>query len=139
MGDRVTVTANRHTIVLVDAMEGVRDALRWLLSREPDLVVTGEAGTVALAAGMPADVVVTGLRLADGAAADLAAAGRRVVVHTWLPPDEYPAQLTAGVCAVVRHGALGRLLAPAIRQAVAQSSSGREPDRDSEASGPPRR
>ena len=104
------------TVVLIDAMPGVRDGLRWVLLGAPDIVVAGEASTVAEGNTIAADVVVSGVRLPDGVAADLTA--RPVVVHTWLPDDERDPEDTAGVRAVVRHGRLREKLADAIRQAA---------------------
>src|SRR5687768_14840489 len=102
-------------------MPGVREGLRWVLADAPDVVVSGEAATVAEAAGAEV-VVVTGLLLDDGCAADVArAVSAPVVVHTWLPPDERDPAWTAGVAAVVRHGRLRSDLAPAIRAAAGRA------------------
>lgn len=107
-----------HTVLLADPMPGVRDGLRWVLAGAADIVVVGEADTVAAAARADADVVVSGLRLADGTAADLVtAAGRPVVVHTWLPADERADVDCSGAAAVVRHGRLRAELPAAIRSA----------------------
>ena len=104
------------TVVLVDAMPGVRDGLRWVLASAFDVAVAGEAATVAGAETVQAQVVVSGVRLPDGVAADLC--GRPVVVHTWLPPDERSALDLAGVAEIVRHGRLRTHLADAIRRAA---------------------
>ena len=124
-----------HAVVLADGMEGVRAGLRWLLRNDRDLVIVGEAGSVAQARALcgVADVVVSGLRFADGVAADLAGGHVPVVVHTGLPADERAPGWTRGCAAVVRHGALGSLLAPAVRAAA--QSSGREPERDIDVAG----
>lgn len=104
------------TVVVVDAMSGVRDGLRWLLRSAEDVVVVGEASTVAQARTIDADVVLTGAHLPDGVAADLT--DRPVVVHTWLPGDERDPADTAGAAAIVRHGWLRDTLADAIRAAA---------------------
>lgn len=108
-----------HTVLLVDRMAGVRDGLRWILDGAADIEVVAEAAGIAEAAREPGAVVVSGLVLPDGVAADLARQGRPVVVHTWLPPDERPDGSTDGAAAVVRHGRLRTDLAAAVRAAGA--------------------
>ena len=109
-------------MLLVDAMPGVRQGLRWTLGDAADIVVSDEAGTAAAARRVTdVDVIVTGLLLPDGSAADIAAAvAIPVVVHTWLPPDERDPAWTLGVAAVVQHGLLRAGLARAIRTAASQ-------------------
>jgi hypothetical protein len=90
-------------ILLVDRYAGVRAALRGLLAGTADVVA--EAGTLAglrahLGAAPRDAVVVTGLVLPDGDAADVIALGRPTIVATWLPPDEREVDL-AGALAVV--------------------------------------
>ena len=116
-----------HTVLLADARPGVRAALRWLLSSDPSIAVVAEAGGVAEARGLDlagVDVVVAGLQFCDGVAADLVALGRPVVVHTWLPPDEWPDAWGQGCAAVLRHGTLRELLAPSVRAAAYSAVGG---------------
>ncbi len=110
------------TVVLVDAMAGVRDGLRWVLATTRDVVVVAEAATVTTARDAPGAVVVTGLHLPDGTAADLVSQARPVVVHTWLPPDERADVELSGAAAVVRHGDLRAQLAAAVVAAAGRST-----------------
>jgi DNA-binding NarL/FixJ family response regulator len=104
-------------IVLVDAMAGVRAGVRWVLAGS-GLTVAAEAGSVAEALAAPGEVLVTGLFLPDGTAADLCADTRPVVVFTWLPADERDVDLSAAA-AVLRTGSLRAELVQAIRAASA--------------------
>lgn len=110
-------------LVLADPMAGVRDAWRWLLSAHPDLTVGGEASTVAEALAASGDVVLAGLRFADGTATALIGAGRPVVVWTFLPADERPDVDLAGAAAVLDAGTLRSRLAAALRQAAGAVSA----------------
>lgn len=106
-------------VVLADAMEGVRDAWRWLLAAQPWAVVAAEAASIAEALAAPGDVVLSGLRFGDGAVDRLIAAERRpVVVWTFLPPDERDGIDVGGAAAVVGPGELRARLGPALFGAV---------------------
>lgn len=106
-------------VVLADPMAGVRDAWRWLLAAQPWAEIAGEASTIAEALAAPGDVVLSGLRLGDGAADRLIAAERRpVVVWTFLPPDERDGVDLSGSAAVIGPGELRERLGPALREAV---------------------
>ena len=120
----VRVHANRAPLVLLaDPMEGVRAAWRWILSAEDGIGVAGEAGSVAEAVSTDCDVVLSGLRYADGTAADLiAAAAAPVVVWTFLPEDERDIDLS-GAAAVLRAGELRQRLAAVLREVSARSGS----------------
>lgn len=111
-------------LVLADPMEGVRDAWRWLLAAHPDLAVSAEAATVVDALAAPGDVVLAGLRFADGTAAELIAAGRPVVVWTFLPADERAEVDLGGAAEVLEAGTLRSRLGGALRQAAGVPSAG---------------
>ena len=122
-------------VLVADAMPGVRSALRWLLAADEGVVVVAEAGdvTTARASIGGVDVIVSGLQLPDGCAADLVPLGLPVVVHTWLPEDDREDGWTSGCARVVRHGDLRGHLIPAVR--IAAQRSGREPERDRDVAG----
>ena len=104
-------------------MEGVRAAWRWILSAERRIRVAGEAGSVAEAAAVRCDVVLSGLRYADGTAADLIArTAVPVVVWTYLPADERGVDLS-GAAAVLEAGDLRGRLAAVLREVSARSGS----------------
>lgn len=94
-------------VTLVDAHAVMRDGLRALLDREPDLIVAGsyECGTdLADAAGDPPDIVVMEARLPDGTGAEFTALLKRehpdvrVVILTGCHADaELLLALEAGV------------------------------------------
>lgn len=115
--------ANRELrVLLADPMEGVRAGWRWLLAGRPGLVVAGEAATVAEASAAPGDVIVSGLRFADGTAADLVAtSGRPVVVWTFLPADERADVDLAGAAAVLTAGQLRARLVDVLGELGARS------------------
>jgi len=95
-------------------MEGVRAAWRWLLAAHPWVQVTAEAATVAEALAAPGEAVLSGLRFPDGAAERLIAAGRGVVVWTFLPADERAEVDLAGAVAVIGAGDLRAELGAAL-------------------------
>lgn len=104
-------------------MAGVREGLRWLLAPNEDLVVVGEAGSVAEARVAEGDVLVCALEFPDGTAEDLVGARRPVVAYTFLPPDERgPAP--EGVTALLRSGELRAGLPAAIRAAAGRPRGG---------------
>lgn len=125
----MTLYTRPLTVLVVDPMPGVVAGLRWVLAAAADVAVVAEAGSIAAARAAPAaDVVLTGLLLPDGSAADLArVCPAPVVVHTWLPADERDPNLTAGVAAVVAHGRLRADLAAALR-AVCCNARMADPD-----------
>lgn len=114
--------STRLRLVLADPMDGVRDAWRWLLAAWPGIDVAAEAGSVAGALASPGDVVLAGLRFPDGTAADLIAAGRPVVVWTFLPPDERTEVDLTGAATVLGAGTLRDRLGSALLQAVGERS-----------------
>ncbi len=137
-GREESVAQPTRTVLVVDSSAGVRAGLRWLVRVATAWEVAGEAQTVAEARPLAADVVLTGVTLPDGVAADLCGAGRPLVVHTWLPDDEREAAETAGAAAVVRHGRLMVELACALDAALGgrpYCSEGADPDLDSDAAG----
>lgn len=92
-------------VCLADRYEGVRIVLRERLEAAGAVRVVAAAGSVAAVrsalAALPEDVVlVTGLRFADGTAADLLTGPRRVIVFSWLPPDERAVELTTATAVV---------------------------------------
>ncbi|MCW2994493.1 MAG: domain S-box protein [Conexibacter sp.] len=97
-------------VLLVEDHAAVRDAFAAALRREPDLEVVGEAGTLAEARGMLAevDVALVDLGLPDGDGSDLVAALREA------EPGAHAIVLSAGsdhsaVARAVERGAAGAL------------------------------
>jgi hypothetical protein len=110
-------------IVLADSMQGVRDAWRWLLAADRRLLVSAEAGSVAEAVAAPGDVVLSGLRFADGTAEDLLwRESRPVVVWSFLPPDERDGMRLDAAAAVLGAGELRGGLVRALCDAAARVS-----------------
>jgi two-component system, NarL family, response regulator NreC len=97
-------------MVLVDRQALVREGMRLLVEREPDMAVVGEAGSVgeALALGVDPDVVVTELDLPDAQGSQVPVALRPlgaavfIVVVTYL---DHPA-IVQEVVAAGAHGYL---------------------------------
>ena len=120
-------------LVLADPMEGVRAAWRWLLTAHPWVQVTAEAATVAEALAAPGEAVLSGLRFPDGAVDRLIAAGRGVVVWTFLPADERAEVDLAGAVAVIGAGdlrhELGAALVTTLGRAAGYSAGATPPRR----------
>lgn len=113
------------TLVLADPMGGVRDAWRWLLAAHPLARPGAEAATVQEAIAAQGDIVLAGLRFADGTAADLIARETRpVLVWTFLPADERADVDLSGASAVLEAGRLRAELGGAVAQAVGASAAG---------------
>lgn len=108
-------------MILVEGLEGVRAAWRWILAGEEDLAVSAEADGVAGARAAAGEVLVAGLRLSDGTAADLCAGPRPVVVVTSLPADERTDVDLSRAAAVLRTGTVRATLASAVRAVVPRS------------------
>lgn len=106
------------TVVVAEALAGVRHALAAVVTSTPGLDVTALAATVAEALTSPGAVVVSGLLFPDGTAEALCGLGRPVVVVTTLPADEREEVNLSGAAAVVRYGDLRRDLAEVVRRAV---------------------
>lgn len=111
-------------VMLVDDHPVVREGLRGMLEAEPDLTVTGEAGSgeeaVALARTVEADVILMDLRMRDldgvGATERILAEhpARKVVVLTTYETD-------ADILRAVEAGAVGYLLKDASRVDLANA------------------
>ena len=112
-------------LILADPMAGVRDAWRWLLAAHPLAKPGAEAETVAEALSAAGDVVLAGLRFADGTAADLIAReDRPVLVWTFLPSDERADVDLSGAAAVLEAGRLRAELGGALAHAAGASAAG---------------
>jgi two-component system, NarL family, response regulator DevR len=117
-------------VFLVDDHEVVRRGVAELLEDEPDLVVTGEAGSVAEAlARVPAvrpDVVVVDMRLPDGDGAELcrrlreSVPGTRCLVLTsYAEKEAFTAAVAAGAAGFVLKQVRGTALVSAVRTVAA--------------------
>lgn len=137
---RVGAAASRTTrrgrfnlvrVLLVDDHDVVREGLRSLLRRAPDIEVVGEAGTAALAlsesARLTPDVVILDVRLPDGSGVEVCREIRsqrpetRVLMLTSYADDE-------ALFASIMAGAAGYLLketrASALLEAIATAARG---------------
>jgi CheY-like chemotaxis protein len=102
-GVRETVRVDVPRILLVDRYAGVRTALAQRLAATARVAAeAGSLGEVRRCLRQPLDAVVAGVALADGDVRQLAevvrsgpAPHRPLIVYTWLPPDERPAEVAA--------------------------------------------
>jgi two-component system response regulator DevR len=133
------MTAPAATRVLIcDDHEVVREGLRTLLSRRPDMAVVGEAGTmqeaIDTAAKAKPDVVIMDVRLPDGSGVEACRAIREarpethVIMLTSYADDEALfASIVAGASGYLLKQTRGQAVVDAI-QAVAQGRSLLDPD-----------
>jgi len=133
------MTASTVTRVLIcDDHEVVREGLRTLLSRRPEMAVVGEAGTmqeaIETAAKAKPDVVIMDVRLPDGSGVEACRAIRearpetRVIMLTSYADDEALfASIVAGASGYLLKQTRGQMVVEAI-QAVAQGRSLLDPD-----------
>jgi len=133
------MTASTVTRVLIcDDHEVVREGLRTLLSRRPEMAVVGEAGTmqeaIETAAKAKPDVVIMDVRLPDGSGVEACRAIRearpetRVIMLTSYADDEALfASIVAGASGYLLKQTRGQMVVDAI-QAVAQGRSLLDPD-----------
>ena len=133
------MTAAAATRVLIcDDHEVVREGLRTLLSRRPDMAVVGEAGTmqeaIDSAAKAKPDVVIMDVRLPDGSGVEACRAIREarpethVIMLTSYADDEALfASIVAGASGYLLKQTRGQAVVDAI-QAVAQGRSLLDPD-----------
>jgi len=133
------MTASSVTRVLIcDDHEVVREGLRTLLSRRPEMAVVGEAGTmqeaIETAAKAKPDVVIMDVRLPDGSGVEACRAIRearpetRVIMLTSYADDEALfASIVAGASGYLLKQTRGQMVVDAI-QAVAQGRSLLDPD-----------
>lgn len=133
------MTAPTVTRVLIcDDHEVVREGLRTLLSRRPDMAVVGEAGTmeeaIDTAAKAKPDVVIMDVRLPDGSGVEACRAIREarpethVIMLTSYADDEALfASIVAGASGYLLKQTRGQAVVDAI-QAVAQGRSLLDPD-----------
>lgn len=117
-------------VFLVDDHEVVRRGVAEVLEDDPDLVVAGEAGSVAEAlARVPAvrpDVVVLDMRLPDGSGADLCRSLRRrmpglpcLVLTSFSDAEARDAAVTAGATGFLLKQVRGPALVSAVRTVAA--------------------
>jgi DNA-binding NarL/FixJ family response regulator len=132
----MTTTATR--VLLVDDHEVVREGLRTLLARRPEIAVVAEAGTmqeaIDSAAKAKPDVVIMDVRLPDGTGVEACRAIREarpethVIMLTSYADDEALfASIVAGASGYLLKQTRGQALVDAI-QTVAQGRSLLDPD-----------
>jgi DNA-binding NarL/FixJ family response regulator len=125
-------------VLICDDHEVVREGLRTLLSRRPELKVVGEAGTMQEAIDMAAkakpDVVIMDVRFPDGSGVEACRAIREarpethVIMLTSYADDEALfASIIAGASGYLLKQTRGQAVVDAI-QAVAQGRSLLDPD-----------
>jgi DNA-binding NarL/FixJ family response regulator len=119
-------------LLLVDDHTSFREALAFMLDREPDLSVVAQAGSAGEARACQADwsVAVVDLGLPDGSGADLVESlfervpGARIVVLTASSrPAELAAAYEAGAAGVVQKTAAIGEIVDAIRTVAAGRST----------------
>jgi DNA-binding NarL/FixJ family response regulator len=98
-------------ILLVDDHASFRQPLAFLLEREPDMTVVGQAGTLAEARGLlhGVDIAVVDLALPDGNGMELikelhaaSPQSQTLVLTGWGGPVEYAQALEAGAAGVLQ-------------------------------------
>jgi len=125
-------------VLICDDHEVVREGLRTLLSRRPEIAVVGEAGTmqeaIDAAAKAKPDVVIMDVRLPDGSGVEACRAIREarpethVIMLTSYADDEALfASIIAGASGYLLKQTRGQAVVDAI-QAVAQGRSLLDPD-----------
>jgi len=129
---------NATRVLICDDHEVVREGLRTLLSRRPEIAVVGEAGTmqeaIDAAAKAKPDVVIMDVRLPDGSGVEACRAIREarpethVIMLTSYGDDEALfASIIAGASGYLLKQTRGQAVVDAI-QAVAQGRSLLDPD-----------
>ena len=129
---------NATRVLICDDHEVVREGLRTLLSRRPEIAVVGEAGTmqeaIDAAAKAKPDVVIMDVRLPDGSGVEACRAIREarpethVIMLTSYADDEALfASIIAGASGYLLKQTRGQAVVDAI-QAVAQGRSLLDPD-----------
>jgi len=129
---------NATRVLICDDHEVVRERLRTLLSRRPEIAVVGEAGTmqeaIDAAAKAKPDVVIMDVRLPDGSGVEACRAIREarpethVIMLTSYADDEALfASIIAGASGYLLKQTRGQAVVDAI-QAVAQGRSLLDPD-----------
>ena len=133
------MTATNPTRVLIcDDHEVVREGLRTLLSRRPDMVVVGEAGTMAeaieTAARAKPDVVIMDVRLPDGSGVEACRTIREarpethvIMLTSYADEEALFASILAGASGYLLKQTRGQAVVDAI-QSVAQGRSLLDPD-----------
>ena len=120
-------------VMLVDDHEVVREGLRALLNRRPNMSVVAEAGTVAQAIEMATtytpDVIVMDVRLPDGTGVeacreikDKLPAVRTIMLTSYADDEAVFASILAGASAYLLKQTRGQQLAEAV-EAVARGES----------------
>ena len=133
------MTAPNPTRVLIcDDHEVVREGLRTLLSRRPEIAVVGEAGTmreaIEAAAKANPDVVIMDVRLPDGSGVEACRTIREarpethvIMLTSYADDDALFASIVAGASGYLLKQTRGQQVVDAI-QAVAQGRSLLDPD-----------
>ena len=132
------MTAPKTRVLICDDHEVVREGLRTLLSRQQDIAVIGEAGTmqdaIETAAKAKPDVVIMDVRLPDGSGVEACRAIREarpethVIMLTSYADDEALfASIVAGASGYLLKQTRGQAVVDAIN-AVAQGRSLLDPD-----------
>ena len=125
-------------VLICDDHEVVREGLRGLIGRQPDMTVVGEAGTVAeaieTAARSKPDVVVMDVRLPDGSGVEACRSIREarpevkvIMLTSYADDDALFASIIAGASGYLLKQTRGQAVADAIT-AVAAGRSLLDPD-----------
>jgi DNA-binding NarL/FixJ family response regulator len=127
-------TTDQKTVLLVDDHELIRQGLRHAFERDPEFTVVGEAGSVAEAVRLAADlkpmVVIMDLRLPDGSGLDATRQLRAtmpdvgiVVLTMYAGDDQLFGALEAGASAFVPKNAPSDEVVAAARHAVSSPNA----------------
>jgi DNA-binding NarL/FixJ family response regulator len=127
-------TPDRKTVLLVDDHELIRQGLRHAFERDPEFTVLGEAGSVAeavrLAAELKPAVVIMDLRLPDGSGLDATRQLRAtmpevgiVVLTMYAGDDQLFGALEAGASAFVPKNAPSDEVVAAARHAASSPNA----------------
>jgi DNA-binding NarL/FixJ family response regulator len=127
-------TPDQRTVLLVDDHELIRQGLRHAFERDPEFTVVGEAGSVAEAVRLAADlkpaVVIMDLRLPDGSGLDATRQLRAtmpdvgiVVLTMYAGDDQLFGALEAGASAFVPKNAPSDEVVAAARHAASSPNA----------------
>ncbi|HEY0359365.1 MAG TPA: response regulator transcription factor [Mycobacteriales bacterium] len=127
-------TTDQRTVLLVDDHELIRQGLRHAFERDPEFTVVGEAGSVAEAVRLAADlkpaVVIMDLRLPDGSGLDATRQLRAtmpdvgiVVLTMYAGDDQLFGALEAGASAFVPKNAPSDEVVAAARHAASSPNA----------------